>query len=567
MNRNGKCMNQKELNMKRFLNYMIALLMIGNVAQTLPMAAGVQGWFGGATMQNIAEGMGNLMDDAARGVQRMVREKREQNERLRAEHEQVLNNPHATQEARARAQAALQKLDNSDDKWDNFALDANKKGFDIAGKLFEAPIDMIKAEQEAAGKLREAAVNAEANKDANIAKHEKTLNWIKEPKNLAVVGGGIAGCVGLTVLLGYGAYKGVGILASMYGNPTLAQETSLLTIGEKFSQFLLGKKLEPKKLSDVIMTPETEVEMNRIDAALKNAVATDDFLFNMLIWGPPGTGKTMMAQRLARSSGLDYVYFSGSSLDQFSLEEALIKLHELFEYPKRTGKKLVIIIDEAERLLGKRHPGMPEKTAKILTDILTYLGTETSDYMAIALSNRPEDLDEAYLSRCDYQLLVGAPDLNQRARIIKKYVTDYLLTTPPATRAPSIVTKMWQMVSKPKPQPRIGVAPDAVNDEMISEIARRTDGFVGRDISKMVFEMRRRARVSPTKTLTKAMVDEVVTRKCNERAQKEAGFKREEVRVKSAATPVVIPAQVKPAREKPAWQSRKAKRATKPATN
>lgn len=536
--------------MKRiFFKYLCALVLMGSAAQTMPMAPGVQGLFGGATMQDLARGMGDLLNDAGDGVERMARERRERNQREREQLERTLNNPQATQEARARAQAALEKIDRSDEGWENFALEANRKGFEIAGEMFRAPIEMLKEDQRAAGKLREAAVNAEANKEASMANHRETLNWIREPKNLATVAGG----VGLTVLAGYGAYQATALLAEMvrhmYRNPTLAQETSLLSLSERIGQFVLGKKVESKKLSDVIMTPEIEEQMTVIDSALKKAVATDDLLFNMLIWGPPGTGKTMVAQRLARSSGLDFIYFSGSSLDQFSLEEALIKLHELFEHPKKSGNKVVIIIDEAERLLANREKGLPEKTAKILTDVLTYLGTETSDYMVIALTNRPEDLDSAFLSRCDYRLFIGAPDQTQRERIIKKYITDYLLTNPPANRVPSLATKVWQMVSKPTPKPRIGVAPDAVNDAAIQEIARRTDGFVGRDLSKMVFEMRRRAQVSPNKTLTKEMVDDVVTRKCSEHAQQHGGFKRPDA-VKAAPAAPVVPAVVSPVRVK-----------------
>ncbi len=543
-------MNLKGTIMKKcFFKYASVILMLALTGQLLPMAAPGQGIFGGVTMQEIAHLMGQMMDGAANAVQQVVRERQEDQRIERARLEQALNNPHATQDARGRARAALERLDQEQQQWNNFALQANQRGFEALHQVVNMGMQMAQEEQRAAGRLREAAVIAEANKEAAIQNFRETREWIKDPKNLAAVALG----VGLTVLSGYGAYQATKILAEIvqhaYRNPTLAQETSLLSMKEKIGQFVFGAKVQPNKISDVIMTPEIEHQMTVIDGALKKAVSTDDLLFNMLIWGPPGTGKTMMAQRLARSSGLDFIYFSGSSLDQFSLEEALIKLHELFEYPKKTGKKVVIIIDEAERLLGKRSPGMPEKTAKILTDILTYLGSETSDYMAIALSNRPEDLDEAFLSRCDYRLYVGAPDQNQRARIIKKYATDYLFNTPPVTRVPTLAARLWNKISKPKLQPRIAIAPDALDDAMIEAIARQTDGFVGRDLSKMVFEMRRCAQVSADKTLTKEMVNTVVARKIKEHAQQDGGFKREETRVQStpaaSVAPVVNPAPVK----------------------
>jgi len=90
----------------------------------------------------------------------------------------VLADRHATPEARARAQAALTSLILRR-SWDNFALEANKKGFDIAGKLFEAPIEMMKEDQRAAGKLKEAAVAADA-KGKPRGKSQRNTQWIKD---------------------------------------------------------------------------------------------------------------------------------------------------------------------------------------------------------------------------------------------------------------------------------------------------------------------------------------------------------------------------------------------------
>jgi len=141
------------------------------------------------------------------------------------------------------------------------------------------------------------------------------------------------------------------------------------------------------------MTPEIEEQMTVIDGALKKAVATDDLLFNMLI-GVHGNGKTWCA-RLARSSGLDFIYFSVITWS-VSLEEHWSNCTNI-EYPKRTGKKLVIIIDEAERLLGKRSPGSQKNKPRFWLN-LDLFGYWNQWLYGIALSNRPEDLDEAFLS-------------------------------------------------------------------------------------------------------------------------------------------------------------------------
>jgi len=555
-------MKQKGFIMTLHLRIMIAFVLVAHGAQTLPMALPFQGLLGNGTVEDLMRRMNNQMDALGNSFQRRMERQQMERQMERRRLEGILNDPRSLQGARDQAQRELERLAQQDDRSQALINNVAEKGLNVAEEMLKTPGKMLEQYAKDQGELQRAAVNAEASKKASIKNHKETMDWIRQPKSWATVAGG----VGLIVFAGYGAYHATTILAEMvrqmYSTPTLAQETSMLSLSEKISQFIFGRKVESTKVSDVILTPELEKQMAIISEALKKSVETDDFLPNILLWGPPGTGKTMVAARLARSSGMHYHIFPASSLDKYSVEQALLKLQELFEDAKKKGVKLVIVIDEAEKLFANRENNVSDKTGKMLTQLLAYTGTETTDFSVIAMTNRPQDLDEAFLSRCDYQLHIAAPDQTQRERILKKYMTDYLLTTPPATRVPTAFGRLANMIVKPKPQPRIGVAADAVNDAMIQEIARKIDGYVGRDISKMVFEMRRIARISPGKTLSKAMVEEVVDRKIKEHNQKQGGFTKDDFRVKSltaakpvasVVTPVVIakPApvkQVQPAR-------------------
>ena len=68
--------------------------------------------------------------------------------------------------------------------------------------------------------------------------------------------------------------------------------------------------------------------------------------------GPPGTGKTMAAKRLARTSGLDYAILSGGDVAPLA-GGAVTQLHDTFDWAERSRKGLLLFIDEADAFLGR----------------------------------------------------------------------------------------------------------------------------------------------------------------------------------------------------------------------
>lgn len=460
---------------------------------------------------------------AGEQVDEAARLQRQQHLNNRQRYENQLNSPDESIREHARDQ--LQRMDRREQLAQDMQLNfANQVG-QFAVNAYQGMMNNA-LERENADIRRQQAIGiafaqAQARGQADREMLQDKLNWIKEPKNLATLAVGAAG-----ITLGiYGVYHLTSLMAEyvryLYRNPTLAQETSLLSLGQKLKTLFISAANVSKKVSDVILTPDLEVEIANVNEAIKQANSTDDYLPNILFYGPPGTGKTMLAVRLARESGMDYLIISASALDQYSIEEALIKLTELFEFAKKSGKKLMIVIDEAERLFCKRRPDMPEKTAKMLTHLLTYIGTETSDFMVVGLTNMPDLLDKAFLSRCDYRIEIKAPDQEQRYRIIQKYAQDYLFNAPKPTRKPKLFGRLFG-VKKPV---RINIQKDVLSDAKMREIARQTNGFVGRDLSKMIFEMRRRATITKNKTLTAQIIDQVVTRKITEINNEKQGFK------------------------------------------
>ncbi|MBA3751444.1 AAA family ATPase [Candidatus Dependentiae bacterium] len=380
--------------------------------------------------------------------------------------------------------------------------------------LFNAGKDYLKAGQE----LKKVTAMAYQQRKAEEEKAKVYMDSIvKNP-------GFFIGTFGACVALYYGFKHGIQYADDMIRLPQLAEETSLISGRQKFVNWVTGVEPQESALSDVILHETVAEQINEIAESLGNIVKNGSMLPNIVLWGPPGSGKTMVAKRLARSSGLDYIYFAASSLDQFSTEEAVKNVVELFESAKKNKKKLMIIIDEAEVALVKRSPETPEKTRKILTQILTYTGTESRDYMFVAMTNRPEDLDEAILSRIDHSLYIGNPEYEQRKALVEMYIDKYLVKGQHLQNKP---TGLWDyFFTTPDPVVKVTVGEDVFCDEHIEYLTKILDGFNGRDISKLVLGMLNAAYAKEDCTLTWTMVERLVKTKIMEKTAGQKGFIR-----------------------------------------
>jgi ATPase family AAA domain-containing protein 3A/B len=180
----------------------------------------------------------------------------------------------------------------------------------------------------------------------------------------------------------------------------------------------------------------------------------------------------------------------------------------------------MIVIDEAEKLFANRDHQISDKTGKLLTHVLGYTGTESTDFMVVALTNRPQDLDKAFLSRCDDRIKIDAPGFEQRRSIIKKYFREYLYE---ATKPLQVPKNSWERFvkwvdNKPQAARRIAVDKAVFTHDFINQLTEKTEGFVGRDIAKMVIAILKAAYVSDDARVTVAMVNHVASIKIAEKA-------------------------------------------------
>ena len=247
-----------------------------------------------------------------------------------------------------------------------------------------------------------------------------------------------------------------------------------LKIGaEDFDEAL--KVVRPSAMREVLVeTPNVKWEdvggLEKVKQELKEAVEwplkfPDSFKKmgirpprGLLLYGPPGTGKTLLAKAVAKESEANFIQVKGPSLLSMWVGESEKGVRKIFERARQVAP-CIIFFDEIDSLAGKRGMETGSKvTEHVLNQILSEMDgiEDNNDLVVIGATNRPDMLDAAILrpGRFDRILLVGPTDKKGRLEIFK------------------IHTKNMPLAK----------------DVDISELAEKTEGYVGSDIEGLCRE-------------------------------------------------------------------------------
>ncbi|HEY5977983.1 MAG TPA: AAA family ATPase [Solirubrobacterales bacterium] len=149
----------------------------------------------------------------------------------------------------------------------------------------------------------------------------------------------------------------------------------------------------------------------------------------VLLFGPPGTGKTMLARAVAAQAGVDFFSASGSSFVEMFVGRGAARIRRLFKEARKSGRA-VIFIDELDAIGGARSSeggdGGTSEREQALNQLLVELDgfeKEKGTVIVIAASNHVEKLDKALLrpGRFDRQVLVSPPDRDGREAILRAH--------------------------------------------------------------------------------------------------------------------------------------------------
>lgn len=143
----------------------------------------------------------------------------------------------------------------------------------------------------------------------------------------------------------------------------------------------------------------------------------------ILLFGPPGTGKTMLAKAIAREAGASFINVSMSTITSKWFGEDEKNVRALFTLAAKVSPT-IIFVDEVDSMLGQRsRAGEHEAMRKIKNEFMTHwdgLLTKAGEkILVLAATNRPFDLDEAIIRRFERRIMVGLPSVENREMIMK----------------------------------------------------------------------------------------------------------------------------------------------------
>ncbi|MBQ8213035.1 MAG: ATP-dependent zinc metalloprotease FtsH [Clostridia bacterium] len=185
--------------------------------------------------------------------------------------------------------------------------------------------------------------------------------------------------------------------------------------GIKFSD-VAGEDEAKESLSEIVDYLHTPKKYEEIGAKMSKG---------LLLVGPPGTGKTMLAKAVAGEANVPFFSMSGSEFVEMFVGMGASKVRDLFKQAKEKAP-CIVFIDEIDAIGGKRDSiggGRNDEREQTLNQLLTEMdGFEgNTGVVILAATNRPETLDPALTrpGRFDRRVPVELPDLKGREEILK----------------------------------------------------------------------------------------------------------------------------------------------------
>ncbi|TMS04298.1 Spastin [Larimichthys crocea] len=258
---------------------------------------------------------------------------------------------------------------------------------------------------------------------------------------------------------------------------------------------IAGQKLAKQALQEIVILPALRPELfTGLRAPARG----------LLLFGPPGNGKTMLAKAVAAESKATFFNISAASLTSKYVGEGEKLVRALFAVARELQPS-VIFIDEVDSLLCERREGEHDASRRLKTEFLIeFDGVQSGGddrVLVMGATNRPQELDEAVLRRFAKRIYVALPDAETRFTLLK-----------------NLLEKQGCPLSKNE----------------LSTLAKKTEGYSGSDLTSLAKD----AALGPIRELGPDQVRSVAASEMRNIKMKD--FEESLKRIKPSVSPATL---------------------------
>ncbi|HTH71144.1 MAG TPA: ATP-dependent zinc metalloprotease FtsH [Candidatus Saccharimonadales bacterium] len=249
-----------------------------------------------------------------------------------------------------------------------------------------------------------------------------TINIARDSPTFGIIGSVLLSLLPVLLIGGFFVY----MMRQAQGTNNQA-----LSFGKSRARMFIGNK-PTVTFDDVAGVDEAKQELTEVVEFLKYpekfSTLGARIPRGVLLVGPPGTGKTMLARAVAGEAGVPFFSISGSEFVEMFVGVGASRVRDLFDQAKRNAPCIVFIdeIDAVGRQRGAGLGGSHDEREQTLNQILVEMdGFDTgTNVIVLASTNRPDVLDPALLrpGRFDRQVVLDRPDIKGRKGILDVHV-------------------------------------------------------------------------------------------------------------------------------------------------
>jgi ATPase family AAA domain-containing protein 3A/B len=318
---------------------------------------------------------------------------------------------------------------------------------------------------------------------------------IANPTNAITLGGllGLASAIAITGAYGTKAFWSIIEKRFISPGPEILLEGSRYGYWDRAKRWWSGASIAPMVFSPQVkdVLDELIAKTKAIRTAIQSGSKTTVYR-NVLLYGKPGTGKTMLTRVLADRTDMDFLVTTGARLLQSGIS-GVKYFDDLIALAKHSTHGCIIFIDEAGGLfVDRKNLEYGSAHYQLLDHIIAVLGNDSNKFMIVAATNHPENMDPAMVRRFKDTIFMPLPDEDTRFELIKLYAHMVLFN--------SVEHGAKFIVAAKK----------VLSDQIIRDIAQKTAGLSHAEVKDIVFDIQAKALVAPSGVVTAQIIDQAV---------------------------------------------------------